>query len=100
MVLVFRFPLMSVMVAVMVMVASASVGFGVAVASLIMGGVSVTCTLPYGTPRDVKRELDWLVESGPRTGLFLGASSSITPGVPWENVKALVEGLAYYRAGG
>jgi uroporphyrinogen decarboxylase len=65
---------------------------------IIMGGVSVTRTLPYGTPKDVKRELDWLVESGPKTGLFLGASSSITPGVPWENVKMLIEGLAYYRA--
>jgi hypothetical protein len=66
---------------------------------IIMGGVSVTRTLPFDSPRDVKRELDWLVENGPRTGLFLGASSSITPGVPWENVRTLVEGLAYYRAG-
>ena len=64
---------------------------------IIMGGVSVTRTLPYGRPGDVKRELDWLVENGPRTGLFLGGSSSITPGVPWENVRTLVEGLAYYR---
>jgi uroporphyrinogen decarboxylase len=67
---------------------------------IIMGGVSVTRTLPYGTPDDVKRELDWLVENGPRTGLFLGASSSITPGVPWKNIETLVEGLAYYRTDG
>jgi uroporphyrinogen decarboxylase len=64
---------------------------------IVMGGVSVTRTLPFGSPDDVKRELDWLVSSGPPTGLFLGASSSITPGVPWENVETLVEGLAYYR---
>jgi hypothetical protein len=64
---------------------------------IIMGGVSVTRTLPYGTPDDVRRELRWLVENGPTTGLFLGASSSITPGVPWENVQTLVEGLAHYR---
>jgi uroporphyrinogen decarboxylase len=64
---------------------------------IIMGGVSVTRTLPYGTPDDVRRELRWLVENGPPTGLFLGASSSITPGVPWQNVRTLVEGLAYYR---
>ena len=63
-------------------------------------GVSVTCTLPYGTPDDVRRELRWLVENGPPTGLFLGASSSITPGVPWQNVQALVEGLAHYRRHG
>jgi uroporphyrinogen decarboxylase len=67
---------------------------------IIMGGVSVTRTLPYGTPGDVRRELRWLVENGPPTGLFLGASSSITPGVPWRNVLALVEGLAHYRMNG
>ena len=42
--------------------------------------------------------LDWLVEKGPRTGLFLGASSSITPGTPLANIKALCEGLAHYRS--
>lgn len=67
---------------------------------LIIGGVSVTRTLPLGSPGDVKRELDWLVTHGPETGLFLGASSSITPGVPWENLKTLAEGLAYYREHG
>jgi uroporphyrinogen decarboxylase len=67
---------------------------------IVMGGVSVTRTLPYGTPDDVRRELRWLVEKGPQTGLFLGASSSITPGVPWRNVQALVEGLVHYRARG
>jgi len=67
---------------------------------IIQGGVSVTRTLPHGTPADVKRELAWLVEKGPRTGLFLSASSSVAPGVPWENLKAFVEGLAYYRTHG
>ena len=67
---------------------------------LIIGGVSVTRTLPFGTPADVHRELTWLVEKGPRTGLFLGGSSSITPGVPWENLQTLIEGLAYYRVRG
>jgi hypothetical protein len=67
---------------------------------LIIAGVSVSTTLPYGTPEDVRRELAWLVEHGPRTGLFLAASSSVTPGVPWENVKALVEGLNRYRSCG
>lgn len=67
---------------------------------LIVAGVSVTTTLPYGTPEDVRRELAWLVECGPPTGLFLGASSSITPGVPWENLRALVDGLRHYREAG
>ena len=53
-------------------------------------------TLPFGTPDDVRKEMKWLVENGPKTGLFLGGSSSIAPGVPMENMKALVEGLNYY----
>jgi len=67
---------------------------------LILAGVSVSTTLPYGTAAGVRRELRRLVEAGPRTGLFLGGSSSITPGVPWENLQALAEGLAHYRKAG
>ena len=63
---------------------------------LIIAGVSVTRTLPFGAPADVKREITWLVENGPRSGLFLGGSSSIAPGVPWENLEMLVEGFRYY----
>jgi hypothetical protein len=44
--------------------------------------------------------MHFLVENGPRTGLFLGASSSIAPGVPWENLKTFVEGLHHYRLHG
>lgn len=67
---------------------------------LIIGGVSVTRTLPRGTPDDVKKEMAWLVRNGPKRGLFLGGSSSITPGVPWKNLKALTEGFWYYRTHG
>ena len=64
---------------------------------ILIAGCSVTRTLPFGSPADVRRELRWLVENGPPTGLFLGASSSIPPGTPWENVQTLIEGLKYYR---
>jgi hypothetical protein len=67
---------------------------------IIIGGVSVTRTLPFGTPRDVKKEIDWLAANGPKTGLFLGCSSSVTPGVPWENIEVLIEGFHYYRTHG
>ena len=63
----------------------------------IIAGVSVTRTLPRGTSADVRRELAWLVEKGPPVGLMLGCSSSVAPGVPIENMKALIEGLSYYR---
>jgi hypothetical protein len=66
----------------------------------IIAGVSVTTTLPHGSPADVRRELDWLVEKGPRVGLKLACSSSIAPGVPLENMKTLFDGLAHYRRHG
>jgi Xaa-Pro aminopeptidase len=60
----------------------------------------VTRTLPFGTPSDVKKEMVWLVENGPPTGLFLACSSSIAPGVSWENMRTLVEGLKYFQSHG
>ncbi len=66
----------------------------------IIGGVSVTTTLPLGKPADVRRQLDWLVEKGPKVGLMLGCSSSIAPGVPLDNMKTLIEGFAHYRLHG
>ena len=66
----------------------------------IIGGVSVTRTLPMGTPQDVKHEMEWLVKNGPKTGLFLACTSSVTPGVPWENIQTLIEGYKYYRTYG
>lgn len=67
---------------------------------IIWAGVSVTRTLPLGKPSDVKKEMEFLVENGPKTGLFLGASSSLTPGAPWENVEMMIEGFKYYREHG
>jgi hypothetical protein len=67
---------------------------------IIIGGVSVTRTLPFGSPDDVRREIDWLVTHGPRTGLFLGGSSSIAPGTPYENLEVLAAGLQHYRERG
>ena len=66
----------------------------------IIGGVSVTTTLPRGKTADVRRQIDWLVEKGPKVGLMLGGSSSIAPGVPLENMTTLIEGLRHYREHG
>lgn len=67
---------------------------------LIIAGVSVTRTLPLGTPEDIKKEMRFLVEYGPKNGLFLGGSSSIAPGVTWDNIETLWDGLTYYREHG
>jgi len=67
---------------------------------IIIAGVSVTRELPMGTPAQVRRQIDWLVEKGPPTGLFLGCSSSMAPGVRAENIDALLEGFRHYRAHG
>lgn len=66
----------------------------------IIAGVSVTTTLPHGQPADVRRQMDWLVQHGPSVGLMLGCTSSIAPGVPLENMRTLIEGLAHYRQHG
>jgi len=66
----------------------------------ILAGVSVTTTLPQGTPEDVKKELAFLVEHGPKTKLTLTASSSVAPGVSEDNLRTLIEGMAYYRKNG
>jgi hypothetical protein len=67
---------------------------------MIWAGVSVTKTLPFGSPAGVAEEMKWLVKNGPRAGLFLGGSSSICPGTKRENIKAMIEGIRYYREHG
>jgi len=64
---------------------------------IIVAGVSVTDVLPRGTPDTVRKHMKYLVDNGPETGLFLAASSSITPGTSRENVLTFIEGLKYYR---
>ena len=63
-------------------------------------GASVTTTLVHGTPEDVRREIDWLVENSADASLALGATSSICPGTPGENLDALVESMQHYQEHG
>ncbi|MBS7262604.1 MAG: hypothetical protein KIG36_03235 [Eubacteriales bacterium] len=63
----------------------------------MLAGASVTRTLPFKTPADVRAELDWLVDVHGDTALVLGCSSSMAPGVSSENVDALLAGLKYYQ---
>lgn len=63
------------------------------------GRSSTDGVLRSGTTADVKRKLKWLVETGPRTGLFI-SSMGIYPDMPWANVQTYVEGIQYYRKHG
>ena len=56
---------------------------------LFFGGLSVSRTLPFGTPDDVRREVDYLVDAtdGGR-GLFLFTSNVTGLEVPAENIAA------------
>jgi len=56
---------------------------------LFMSGLNVTRTLPFGTPEDVKDEVDYCIDySGGGRNLLFFTSSSIGQEVPIENVRA------------
>jgi len=59
---------------------------------VLLGSVSVTSTLPYGTVEDVKREVERCFRvAGSGGGFALAPSSSIMPEVPVENILAMFE---------
>jgi len=64
---------------------------------LILGGLSVTRTLPFGTPDDVRREVDYCLDAtdGGR-GLLLFTSNVTGVEVPVENLEAAYRHLAAY----
>lgn len=56
------------------------------------GGISTQRTLPYGTPEDVARETNEVVELLSRSGGYITApSQEIQDDVPYENLIALIE---------
>jgi len=56
---------------------------------LLFGGMSVARTLPFGTPEDVRAEIDWLhdITDGGR-GLFVFTANVTGPETPVENLRA------------
>jgi uroporphyrinogen decarboxylase len=67
---------------------------------IMLAGISATdSVLRKGSPADVKRYLKWIVDKGPKTGLFI-SSMGIYPDMPWENVQTYVEGMKHYRENG
>lgn len=64
---------------------------------LIMGGLSVTRTLPFGTPDDMRREVDYCLDATDGGRGFLLFTSNVTGvEVPAMNLKAAYRHLAAY----
>jgi len=65
------------------------------------GGISVQNILPYGSPEDIRREVQHCVEIlGKYGGYIIAPSQAITSDVPPENVHALLDAMQTYRASG
>jgi uroporphyrinogen decarboxylase len=62
------------------------------------GGVSVQTTLPFGTPDDVRAEVEQLITTlGRDGGYILGPAHAIQTGTPPENVLAMFDtALEFY----
>jgi len=59
------------------------------------GGVSVQTTLPFGTPDDVRAEVEHLITVlGKGGGYILGPSHAIQAGTPPENIVAMLDAAA------
>lgn len=59
---------------------------------LIYGPMSVTKTLPHGTPSDVKAEVEWAMNvCRDKASLVYFTSNTITPDIPLENIQVLWE---------
>lgn len=57
---------------------------------VLFGSLSTVWVLPYGSPDDVRLEVERCVEAvGPQGGLLLAPSSSVGPEVPETNLRAL-----------
>jgi len=62
------------------------------------GGVSVQTTLPFGSPEDVRREVEELITVlGKNGGYILGPSHAIQAGTPPENIVALFDTASKYN---
>lgn len=67
---------------------------------LILGGLSVTRTLPFGTPAEVEDEVEYCLDyTGGGRGLFLFTSNVTGVEVPPANIEAAYRHLAKWQPG-
>ena len=61
------------------------------------GGISTQQTLPYGSPEEVKKETQAVIETmGQNGGYITAPAQEIQGDVPYENLKALIDTARYY----
>jgi len=61
------------------------------------GTIGNQTTLPFGSPEDVRREVQQRIETvGKGAGLVLAPSHLVEPDVPWENILAFFEAAEEY----
>jgi uroporphyrinogen decarboxylase len=65
------------------------------------GTLGTQTTMPFGTPKDVRREVLHNLElAGPKGGLFCCPTHLLEPEVPWENIEAYVAACKEFRTAG
>jgi uroporphyrinogen decarboxylase len=58
------------------------------------GTIGTQTTFPFGTPQQVKDEVQLRIETvGQDGGLLLGPTHVLEPEVPWENIVAFFEAV-------
>lgn len=66
---------------------------------ILWGSVSVINVVEVGTPADIRREIQRVLDEWPHPGLCLGTSSYIPPSTPHENILAMYRQMQELSAG-
>ena len=61
------------------------------------GTIGTQSTMPWGTPAEVRREVERNLKiAGDHGGLFPAPTHLLEPEVPWENILAYVDACTHY----
>ena len=61
------------------------------------GTIGTQSTMPFGTPADVRREVEKNLKiAGDKGGLFVSPTHLLEPEVPWENILAYVDACRHF----
>lgn len=62
------------------------------------GTIGTQTTMPFGTPQEVRREVERnLTIAGDKGGLFVAPTHLLEPEVPWENILAYVDACKRFK---